>query len=103
MCKKIVIIAIVSLFFWGCKKPQTVQNLSLQSGSVYPSTIDQLTSIVVDGYANWRSQNLDGWGLLPSVDNVDHNLGQTSVLNLVDNPAIGPYNNFLTNTMFVVN
>ncbi len=103
MRNKVLIIGIVSLAFFGCKKPVTVANLSQQNGTVYPSTIDQLTSILADGYANTRSQNLYGWGFLPVTGIVSHELGTTGNLNLVDQNKDAPYNDFPTTALWISN
>jgi hypothetical protein len=102
MRKTIIIIALISLVV-SCKKPVTTQNLSIQDANAYPTSIDQLTSIVIDGYANMRSLNLDGWSLLPSVSAADHDVSLTGPMNLVDQFGESPYNDYSTTALFVSN
>jgi hypothetical protein len=86
MHKSFLIIGTISLLFIGCKKPPTVQNLQVESANVYPTTIDQLTSILDDGYSNIRSLDLYGWTALPGgFACSEHAADETGYMNLVDN------------------
>jgi len=105
MRTKIVLMAVIILFMVGCKKPPTtVQDLSLVSGAVYPSTIDQLTSIVATGYANYRSENLNGFQLLTSAFACsEHIADETGPMNVGDPSGKAPYNNASPTDAWITN
>lgn len=92
----------MSLAFFGCSKPKPT-DLSVAGSNAYPTTISELTSIVIDGYANMRSQNLDGWGYLPSLSSTDHDISITGGMNLVDGNGKSPYNNAPPSEQWVTN
>lgn len=88
----------------GCKKPQTVQNLSEQSSTAYPTTIDQLNSVLADGYANFRAQNLYGWQALPAgFACSEHDVDENGPLNLADQNTQAWSNNPPANAQWITN
>jgi hypothetical protein len=106
MRNKIVLITTISLVVlsFGCKKPQTVQNLSIVSSSVYPATLDQLNSVLADGYANMRSQNLLGFQLSTTAFACsEHDADETGPLNLSDQNGQAVYNDPPTSAQWVNN
>ena len=65
MFKKIVILIMISLPFIGCKKdPDNVARLDAYSSGAYPTTLNELVSVLGAGYANYRSEQLSGFQLL---------------------------------------
>jgi starch-binding outer membrane protein, SusD/RagB family len=104
MYKKVFFAGMVALALAGCKKPVTVMQLGMQDTRSFPTSIDELTSISANAYANLRSENLYGWNLLtgafaPS----EHIADETGPLNRVDQFGNAPYNNPPVNAQWVVN
>lgn len=95
MRTKLFLIVTITLLIVGCKKPPSdIQNLSLVSSSVYPTTIDQLTSIIAPAYSNYRSENLNGFQLLTSANACsEHIADETGPMNVGDPTGVAPYNN----------
>jgi hypothetical protein len=99
MYKKIVFIGMITLLFVGCKKPQTVSDLSTQSSSVFPTTLDQLNGVLADGYANERNFNLNGWQLLVVSATSAHDADQKGPMDQIDQSGdYSPYNSPATNS-----
>lgn len=65
MFKKIIIASIIAGSFAGCTKaPDEVADLSAYSSGAYPTTLNELVSVLGAGYANYRSEQLSGFQLL---------------------------------------
>jgi hypothetical protein len=66
MTKKIYISILAVMLIAGCKKaPLNVGPTNAYSSANYPSTIDQLQTVLVSAYANLRDPGLYGFWLLP--------------------------------------
>lgn len=65
MFKKIIALAVFASAFAGCTKdPKDVADLSAYSSGAYPTTLNELVSVLGAGYANYRSEQLSGFQLL---------------------------------------
>ncbi|MFT3683015.1 MAG: RagB/SusD family nutrient uptake outer membrane protein [Ferruginibacter sp.] len=104
MKKTLIIAALISVSVAGCKKPETVANLSVQGTGNFPTNIAQLTSISANAYANLRSENLYGWNvLIGAFATSEHIADETGPLNRVDQFGVAAYNNPPVNAQWVVN
>jgi starch-binding outer membrane protein, SusD/RagB family len=102
--KKIIIAGLITMAVAGCKKPETVSNLSLQDNHNFPVNLDQLISISSNAYANLRSENLYGWNVLTGAFAAsEHIADETGPLNRVDQFGQAPYNNPAINAQWVAN
>jgi hypothetical protein len=65
MLKKIIGLVMITMATAGCTKdPKSVSDLGRYSSASYPSTLDDLLSVLGAGYANYRSEQLSGFQLL---------------------------------------
>src|SRR5882757_6772444 len=65
MLKKIICLLIITASIAGCTKdPKDVEKLDSYSSGAYPTTLNELTSVLGAAYANYRSEQLSGFQLL---------------------------------------
>lgn len=65
MLKKIIFIGLSFFLITGCKKdPKDVTDLSRYSSGSFPTSLDDLLSVLGAGYGNYRSEQLSGFQLL---------------------------------------
>ena len=101
--KKNISIGIIALLISiaGCKKPVTVENYT---APLVPNSIDNLTAISANTYANLRSQNLYGWSLLVGPFAVgEHIADEAGYMDLIDNVGTMAYNHPLPGDEYVIN
>lgn len=65
MLQKLILVIVIAVATAGCTKdPKSVSDLSRYSSGSFPATLEDLTSVLGAGYANYRSEQLSGFQLL---------------------------------------